>query len=359
MRKILSTISSFILPVVLLTLLSGVSLADTLYLTDGSVLQGTFVGYENGYFLFQISSGDENARPLRFEARRVKRLVIDRNTANVPDNRPGDLNPTPPPRGGFESFPQFEVRLLDQWVRSEVEVMRGQRVRVEASGQIYLDGRTPSSPDGINRRGPDAPMPNENDGALITAIGAEPNSPPILIGRSREFVAQLDGVLYFTANHWNTTDARGAYQVRVSVERRGSNAGGTPSNPDQNRGERSLTVSASRQWTDTGIDVEPGMIIEVTASGTISIGNNRRVGADGDNSQRGSSSLPLQNAPAGALLAKIRYRQGGDSAVVPVGTSNRLNVEQGEYGRLWLGINDDYTGDNSGTFSVRIRYGRQ
>ncbi|MFN7949528.1 MAG: hypothetical protein U0Z53_29495 [Blastocatellia bacterium] len=358
MRKAILTMMTLLL----VTLLTGVLRADTLYLQDGSVLQGTFVGYENGYFLFIINSGDENAKPIRFEVRRVKRLVIDRNTTNPVDNRPGNPGRTPPDqtRGNFESFPPFNVSLADQWLQSGVQVARGQRVRVEASGRIYLDGRTESTPDGINRRDPDAPMPNENDGALVAAIGTDPNSPAILIGRSREFTADRDGTLYFTVNHWDTSNARGSYQVRVSVERSGS-AGGTgtaPSNPNRNWSERSVTIPASRQWTDTGIDVEPGMTIEITATGTISVSAGRRVEASGDTTGSGSSSLPVPNAGTGALIGKIRYRQGGDSNIVVIGTGTQVTIEPGEYGRLWLGINDDYTGDNSGAFSVRLRYAR-
>ncbi len=347
----------------LVILLTGVLRADTLYLQDGSVLQGTFAGYENGYFLFIINSGDENAKPLRFEVRRVKRLVIDRNPTNPVDNRPGYPGRVPPDstRGNFESFPSFNVSLADQWMQSSVQVTRGQRVRIEASGRMSLDGRTESTPEGINRRDPDAPLPNENDGALVAAIGTDPNSPAILIGRSREFTADRDGTLYFTVNHWDTSNARGAYQVRVSVERGGS-AGSTGTAPtDQNRNwsERNVTIPANRQWTDTGIDVEPGMIIEITATGTVGIGSGRRVDAGGDTTRSGSSSSPVPNTATGALIAKIRYRQGGDSNVAVIGTNNRVTIEAGEYGRFWLGINDDYTGDNSGAFSVRLRYARQ
>jgi hypothetical protein len=357
MRKAIQAI----LLLLLFTLLTGALRADTLYLQDGSVLQGTFVGYENGYFLFVINSSDENAKPIRFEARRVKRLVIDRNTTNPVDNRPGNPGPIPPDRtrGGFESFPQFNVSLADQWIKSDIEVARGQRVRIESSGRMSLDGRTESTPDGINRRDPDAPLPNENDGALVAAIGTDPNSPAILIGRSREFTAERDGILYFTVNHWDTSNARGSYQVRVSVERGAGGTGGAPSNPNLDWRERNVTVSGNRQWIDSGIDVEPGLLIEISASGTIYISRDRRVDPGGDTSQSNSSSLPLPNAGVGALIARIRYRQGGDSNIVPIGASNRLTVEQGEYGRLWLGINDDYTGDNSGSFSVKIRYARQ
>ncbi len=327
---------------ILATLISGFSLADTLYLRDGSVLQGTFLGYEDGQFTFRISS---SGRILRFPARDVVRLVIDRQSGDERDY------PSSPARGGFEAFPAFDVELKDQWVKSDIEVQRGQRVRVEASGQIYLEGRTRSTPEGLNRRDPDAPLPNDPDGALIAAIGSDPDSPAFFIGRSREFTADRDGILYFTVNHWETREARGSYRVTVSVERRSGTA------PTQPMRERTFTIYADRDWTETGIEVEPGMSFEITASGTISIDRYRRVGATGDSSTRSSSSrLPLPGAGAGALIAKIRYRNGRDSNIVLVGSSNTLTAEPGEYGRLWLGINDDNFRDNSGYFAVKIRW---
>jgi hypothetical protein len=297
--------------------------------------------------------------------------VIDRSPVDHRGVPSAGGNP-PPDRpyggrgGGFDAAPQFEVRLAEQWVNSNVQVRQGQRVRIEASGQMTLDGRFQSFPEGVSgRRDQDAPMPNENDGALIAAIGTDANSPAILIGRSREFTADRDGILYLTVNHWNTTDARGAYQVRISTERvsgssntSGSNTSTPPTNQNRDWRERNVTISANRSWTDTGIDLEPGMTVEITSAGQIAVSNSRRVDANGDTSQRNTSYLPAPNAGLGALIARIRYRQGGDSNIVFVGTTQTLTVDQGEFGRLWLGINDDYTGDNSGAFSVRIRYAK-
>src|SRR5438128_4155498 len=123
--------------ILLLILMAGSLQADTLYLRNGSVLQGVFVGFENGQFIFQITSTDDpnSGRTLRFAPREVLRLVIDRQSndasstgrTNFPNQR------TVAPGGNFESFPPLEVRLMDQWTRSDVQVTRGQRVRIEAS----------------------------------------------------------------------------------------------------------------------------------------------------------------------------------------------------------------------------------
>ncbi|MFN0124018.1 MAG: hypothetical protein ACKV2V_26240 [Blastocatellia bacterium] len=342
-----------------LLLLSVITFADTLYLRNGSVLQGTFMGYENSFFLFIVHTGEDSAsiKPTRFAAAEVTRLVISRPGAKPPDSGTGPRPATG--AGRFDAAPPIEVRLLDQWVKSDVQVTRGQRVRIEGSGQVVLEGTTTSAPEGLSRRDASAPLPNENDGALIAAIGTDVNSPPILVGRLREFTADRDGVLYFTVNHWNTANARGFYLARIFTERAQTSGGAPAGGQGTDWRERTLTLNANRQWMDTGFDVEPRMLIEISASGTISLDSIRRVEADGDNSQKSSVYAPMPGAPMGALIAKIRYRDGTDSSPVAVGSQRSLSVEQNESGRLWLGINDENVGDNKGSFVVRVRVRKQ
>ena len=209
-----------------------------------------------------------------------------------------------------------------------------------------------------NRADQDAPEPNEADGILLAGIGQDSNSPTIVVGRSKEFVADRTGRLYFTVNHGVTRNASGSYQVRVQVDESynspGSNTGNAPS-----RGQsRTITVRADQPWVDTGIDVEPNMNFEITAEGGITVSSQyRNVGPEGEmRAQVSSSRYPVQDAGVGALLTRIRYRDGRDSNILVVGRSNRASTEQNEYGRLMLGINDDFFRDNSGTFTVTIRW---
>jgi hypothetical protein len=344
---------------ILLTLLASSAVADTLYLKNGTVLKGTFIGYENGQFIFELDDG----KRVLYRPAEVNRLVVDRgDLAGDVAREPAGREPSPQRNpdlsaGKPEVFQPIEVRLEGQWVRSPITVSRGQRVQVNASGSIFLEGQTPSGPDGLkDRRDPDAPMPNANDGALITSIGQDQNSPPIYVGHSREFVADRNGTLYFTVNHWETRNARGAYRVNVSVDRSRSDtqAGtGQPSGGQQR--EKTVTVSANQPWTDTGIDVTPNMTFEIIAEGQINLGNGVTTTADGTRNAT-TTSLPFQEALPGALIGKIRYRDGGDSNYVGFGSHGNATTEPNEYGRLFLGINDDYFRDNSGTFRVTIRY---
>src|SRR5499433_955059 len=285
MRKIIAVLF-------LIVLTAGAAFADVLYLKNGSVLRGSFVGYENGMFIFETGGNR-----LEFRPDQISRLVVERRDDRYPPREPGrDPSDTPSSPGGrLEQAAPFDVRLEDQWFRSQIQVERGQRVRIEASGTIYLEGRTATGPEGLQeRRDPDAPMPQQNDGALVAAIGQDPNSPPIFIGSSREFTADRDGVLYFTVNHWETRDARGSFRVNVIINRGGGGERAGGSRPGQPRDEtdggsragqtreKTITVYANQPWTDTGIDVGPNMTFTITAEGTIEIGNRASSDPDGN-----------------------------------------------------------------------------
>lgn len=333
--------------------------ADTLYLRNGSTVRGRFVGYENGQFLFEL----ENGAARRYRTSEVVRLVMEREepVAPVVNEQPGNV------AGRWEVLPTVEVRLAEQWIKTGIQLHKGTRVRLAASGTINLDGRTPVRPDGLSgRRDPDAPMPQQNDGALIAIIGQAEDSPAIMVGREREFTADIDGILYLTVNHWETRNASGAFRVEVSIDRSGESssgaegaggAGGVGSGETTGGREKLVTVSGSAPWTDTGIDVTPNMTFEIVAEGTIEIGNRVTSGPDGARNGTGRTArLPVTDRGPGALIARIRYRDGRFSNTIGLGAQSTPATEEGEYGRLFLGVNDDNFDDNRGSYSVRIRW---
>ena len=327
--------------------------ADTLYLRNGSTVRGRFLGYENGQFLFELENGESR----RYRTAEVVRLVMEREE-RVVNEPPGDV------AGRWEVLPTVEVRLAEQWIKTGIQLHKGTRVRLAASGTINLDGRTPVRPDGLSgRRDPDAPMPQQNDGALIAIIGQAEDSPAILVGREREFTAEIDGTLYLTVNHWETRSASGAFRVEVSIDRSGESssgaggAGGAGSGETTGGREKLVTVSGSAPWTDTGIDVTPNMTFEIVAEGTIEIGNRVTSGPDGARNGTGRTArLPVTDRGPGALIARIRYRDGRFSNTIGLGARSTPATEEGEFGRLFLGVNDDNFDDNRGSYSVRIRW---
>jgi hypothetical protein len=340
---------------VLFLLFSGAALADTIYLKNGKTVEGNFLGFENGDFLLEVAGGNQE----RFDANRVARVVIDRDRGSRFPRRDSD---NPPFTGGSEAgrsedTSPFDVRLDDQWTRSQIQVNRGDRVRAEASGTIVLDGRLSAGPEGLsNRKDPAAPLPNENDGALVAFIGQDFDSPAILVGRSRTFVADRDGILFFAVNHENIRNSRGAYRVSVSIDRRAGGSSAIPGNKKLRR-EKIIRVEANQPWTDTGIDLNPDETFEIVAEGEIKISPNAVAGPEGNrNSNARTSSYPMQNEGVGAVIGKLRRSNGRESELRYIGASSRANATGREFGRLFIGINDDVFRDNSGYFRITIRW---
>ena len=121
--------------------------------------------------------------------------------------------------------------------------------------------------------------------------------------------------------------------------------------PDRPFGrDRMITVAARRAWTDTGIDVRTGDVVRFAAEGTVLSGAGREDGPAGEINSPIDDRRPVPARPAGALIGRIGtspldvFFIGGDRGAFRVRAS----------GRLYLGVNDHYHGDNSGSFEVRV-----
>lgn len=151
------------------------------------------------------------------------------NTSN-PGTQSSNTRPSSQPSTQPSSQPAFfqinsKVRgdnVANGWTNTGLVVRRGQRLRITAMGQIALGNGRFSPPAGINTLSdPKKLMPNEATGALIAVIGDD-NNDFILIGRTRDFVAQRDGVLFLGINEDNLSDNSGAYDAVVEAEATGS-----------------------------------------------------------------------------------------------------------------------------------------
>jgi hypothetical protein len=60
-------------------------------------------------------------------------------------------------------------------------------------------------------------MRNQPTGGLIAVIGDD-NDEFIFVGRSRDFVAQRDGVLFLGVNEGNLSDNSGLFEVVIEAE---------------------------------------------------------------------------------------------------------------------------------------------
>ena len=112
-----------------------------------------------------------------------------------------------------------------------------------------------------------------------------------------------------------------------------------------------VVVSAQQKWTPSGLTVRQGDRLNFTASGEIQLSadGNDVANAGGAQSRRKAAGSPLPNAYAGALIGRV----GPNGPVFAIGDQASLTVQ--ESGQLFLGINDDETGDNRGEFRVKIQ----
>ena len=120
----------------------------------------------------------------------------------------------------------------------------------------------------------------------------------------------------------------------------------------------SIAVNGNQPWTDTGINVKKGDLISFAATGQVHVasGDSPDVVADpngANNFPAPRNNYPLPTMAVGGLIAKV-----GNDKPFGIGTLTHA-ISMPDNGRLYLGVNDDGFGDNSGAFYVRItRTGR-
>ncbi len=113
-----------------------------------------------------------------------------------------------------------------------------------------------------------------------------------------------------------------------------------------------VAIAGDKTWVDTGMDVNAGDKLHITATGTVTMGNNTGVTPNGV--QRGwvdtLRPLMVPNAGRGALVGRI----GNSDAATPflVGADGTVLVTFS--GRLYLGINQDMTQAPEGKYQVHI-----
>lgn len=386
-----------VLALILIIASVSFAMADTIYLRGGSTIRGTVLGFINGRFAVQLSSNATIPVPSNNRSQTTSsqqtRLV---RAGEVIFLRPRDIERVEIDGRSLEEA-RYQTRTIDvalepNWIDSGVDVRRGERVRVDASGTIYA-GRTRITPAGLSTTDPSAPLPRAAEGELIGVIGNDFDAPVVELGSSREFTADRDGRLYLTVNRGSYNDARGAFNVRIRKEvdltamRNADDRNdsydpfGFPADPtqpaptrtrrrsgsdfpsDRRSGrtlERTITVQGNEaRGVDTGVEVRSGDQVTITATGSVTAG--QRVGVvSADGARTGASSIfgvsrrPVPNAGVGALIGYLLSPTGQQSQPFLVGTQLTLTAQSD--GTLYLLINDDDYGDNSGSFTVRIVY---
>jgi hypothetical protein len=196
--------------------------------------------------------------------------------------------------------------------------------------------------------------PSEHERHII--VGRDGN---IIFGKIYKFSPDGEMVTYDQregGRHEVSTDAVARIYVNPGAARSVFNSvvnGPSPVATSGVSGGNTATVNADQPWTDTGIDVRTGDQLRFSVTGQIQIaagnGSDVTANANGDGNFPGSrAKYPVPALPVGGLIGRV-----GNSAPFPIGASGQP-IRMPARGRLYLGINDDEFGDNSGAFTVTV-----
>jgi hypothetical protein len=112
-----------------------------------------------------------------------------------------------------------------------------------------------------------------------------------------------------------------------------------------------VEVQANQQWNPTGITVRAGEVVtfESTGEARLTSGDADIAKPSGTGTDRRVQNSALPQVPAGALIARV-----GNGSAFPIGGPT-ATVTMPASGQLFLGVNDDHFGDNTGGFRVKIQ----
>ena len=110
----------------------------------------------------------------------------------------------------------------------------------------------------------------------------------------------------------------------------------------------SFTVSTAQAWTDTGLDLQPGQVLEVTASAAPGANRCDPAGVAGGSA---TGKLPIPTQLPGALIARLQ--ENGPAWFV--GAKQQLQAS--DAGHLWLGVNATGAPPCQGAFAVKVQVG--
>ena len=156
------------------------------------------------------------------------RTVDSQPTNTIPANTEPTSSAAP---SASPAFFQIKVKVRadnvnNGWTNSGLVVRRGQRLRLSASGRVNLGNGRLSPADGLpNLPDKDKLMRTQPTGGVIAVIGDD-NDDFIFIGRSHEFVAQRDGVLFLGVNLGNLKESSGTFDVLIEAEASGNDSHG-------------------------------------------------------------------------------------------------------------------------------------
>ncbi|HEV3139550.1 MAG TPA: hypothetical protein VGY57_03490 [Vicinamibacterales bacterium] len=170
----------------------------------------------------------------------------------------------------------------------------------------------------------------------------------------RDGIVEFDGQTGFRRERMRIDRAD---VLRIEFDAIERDRGGDPNRDDPRGGrpsglrERDVSVDSWIPWKDTGVDVRAGQVVYFSASGRVRWGPNRQDGPEGEHNSPRNETRPIPSRPAAALIGRV----GDGNEIFFIGDDSGP-IRMRSSGRLYLGINDDYLRDNSGSFRVTVYY---
>lgn len=185
--------------------------ADTLYLRDGSRVQGELISVRNGTIEFEERRGFGSGRTLRFDRDEVVRIEFETTRASGGSNFLS---------GGRPSGMRERQTIVSgdvAWNDSGIEVRAGQTIYFEATGQVTWGRNRRDGPAGERNSpsNPNRPIGNRNAAALIGKIGNGSTDYFFIGDETGPVRMRAAGRLYLGINDDVLTDNSGNFRVVV------------------------------------------------------------------------------------------------------------------------------------------------
>jgi hypothetical protein len=230
------------------------------------------------------------------------------------------------------------------WTDTEVDLALNELVRVAADGSISFEPGAEVGPGGYK--------PDDHDGgnlvqcanhaALIAKIGTD--GAAMQLGGQGWLAAPRAGRLFLGPNDSGTGNNAGAFSVTL-----------TPDEPyDLIASGQAVTVPATSDWVDTGLDLTDSQLLTIAASGEVDndTANATTYGPAGVPGTADHPASLLGCANHVALIGRI----GADGSPFRVGSDYSRPV--GRDGRLFLRVNDGSQENNGGELSASVSAGK-
>jgi hypothetical protein len=296
-------------------------------------------------------------------------VVRWRSSAEDAQTPQGQTVPTTPSSSSSTTSPStpavpartINVLGAQDWTETGLSCEPGLILDITATGTVLHDTKYPKltvGPAGETdpfylQHNIDA-LKDVKDAPHAALIGRVDQAKPFVVGPFRTYSCAEPGRLSLGINDNNVRNNSGAFIATIvpTTPSTGSpTSAGAPAVP----AARTITVPGAQNWTETGLSCEPGLILDINATGTVLHNVSHPelpVGPDGstDSSLHEYNVVELQDSNHAALIGRL-----DQTKPFVVGSFHTFSCA--ERGRLFLGINDKDKGvaNNSGAFIATIK----